>query len=243
MEQISKKPDAHHQRIAAIVVAAGSSKRMCGVDKVFVEVAQRPLLAHSVQILEDAPEIDDIVLVVNSRSIEHARDLSVGHGWQKVREIIAGGERRQDSVRKGLEILGDVKWVVVHDGARPCLSRDMLVRGFEAAHETGAAVAAMPVKDTIKVVLEDHRILKTPSRDQLWIVQTPQIFRQTLLSEAHQRVTEDVTDDASMVECIRGTVKVFMGSYDNIKVTTTEDLAFVEILLTDRITATKRTAL
>lgn len=243
MGQISKKPDVHHQRVAAIVVAAGSSERMRGVDKVFVEIAQRPLLAYSVQILEDAPEIDEIVLVVNSRSIERAHDLSVGQEWRKVREIIVGGERRQDSVRKGLEILDNVKWVVVHDGARPRLTRHMLLRGFEAARETGAAVAAVPVKDTIKVVQENYSILETPPRDQFWIAQTPQIFRKTLLSEAHQHVTEDVTDDASMVELMRGKVKVFVGSYDNIKVTTTEDLAFVETLLTNRVAVTEKTAL
>lgn len=230
----TKDASPTHQRTAAIVVAAGASRRMNGVDKVFAEVAGRPLLAHSIQVLDDSPEVNDIVLVLAPGSINHARRLVADRGWHKVREVCQGGERRQDSVRNGLERVSDAEWVMIHDGARPCLDRDMLLRGLKAANETGAAIAAVPVKDTIKVVSEDNNVVDTPARDRLWAVQTPQIFRRTLLTRAHEEVREDVTDDARMVERIGGTVKVFMGSYENIKVTTPGDLAIVEAFLQHR---------
>ncbi|MBM3944622.1 MAG: 2-C-methyl-D-erythritol 4-phosphate cytidylyltransferase, partial [SAR202 cluster bacterium] len=137
----------------------------------------------------------------------------------------------QDSVRNGLAAVTESDWVVIHDGARPCVDTATLERGLAAARETGAAIAAVPVKDTIKVVDSRNTVVTTPSRDTLWAVQTPQVFRTRLLIEAHDAVRDDVTDDASMVERNGGVVKVFMGSYDNIKVTTPEDLAIAEAFL------------
>ena len=225
------------QRVAAIVVAAGASRRMGGVDKVFAEVAGKPLLAHSVQALEDTAEVDDIVLVLAAENVERGRDLAAAQKWRKVSAVCAGGQRRQDSVRNGLAAAEGAEWLVIHDGARPCVDAAAVRRGLEAARETGAAIAAVRVKDTIKVVSHDMDVTETPSRDRLWAVQTPQVFRAALLRRAHATVAENVTDDASMVERTGGKVKVFLGSYENIKVTTTEDLAVVEVLLQRRAAA------
>ena len=134
---------------------------------------------------------------------------------------------------RGLEHFLDGRnpWIVVHDGARPCFGPDILERGLDAARETGAAVAAVPSKDTIKIVSPSHLVESTPLRDTLWMVQTPQVFRYDLLIQAHRTCEKTVTDDASMVESLGHKVKVFMGSYSNIKVTTPEDLAVAEIFL------------
>jgi 2-C-methyl-D-erythritol 4-phosphate cytidylyltransferase len=225
------------QRVTAIVVAAGASRRMAGVDKVFAQVAGKPLLAHSIQALEDAPGVDAIVLVLAQENVERGRELVASQKWHKVSGICAGGTRRQDSVRNGLAAATGAEWVVVHDGARPCLDTAMIRRGLDAAKETGAAIAAVLVKDTIKIVDRNMAVVETPPRDGLWAVQTPQVFRTALLQRAHQTVKEDVTDDASMVERIGGKIKVFPGSYENIKVTTPEDLVVVEATLTKRLRA------
>ena len=238
LSDIGMGTNAHKsQRVAAIVVAAGVSRRMGGVDKVFAEVAGKPLLAHSVQVLEDTPEVDSIVLVLASENVERGRGLAAAQRWSKVRKVCAGGARRQDSVRKGLAAAKGAEWLIIQDGARPCVDAAMVRRGLDAAKETGAAIAAVQMKDTIKVVDQKMDVVDTPSRDMLWAVQTPQVFRAALLQQAHETVAEDVTDDASMVERIGGKVKVFPGSYENIKVTTPEDLAVVEATLRRRATA------
>ena len=145
--------------------------------------------------------------------------------------VCAGGQRRQDSVRCGLERLAGCRWVIVHDGARPCLDPGILQRGLTAVQECGAAVAGVPVKDTIKQVSPQGQITGTPDRDRLWAAQTPQIFEYALLWQAHQRCTQPVTDDAAMVESLGHPVKMFLGAYENIKVTTTDDLVIAERFL------------
>ncbi|MFH1015911.1 MAG: 2-C-methyl-D-erythritol 4-phosphate cytidylyltransferase, partial [Chloroflexota bacterium] len=142
-----------------------------------------------------------------------------------------GGERRQDSVAAGLKLTGKCDWVVIHDGARPFVTIDLIERGLEAAKETGAAIAAVPVTDTIKEAGEDSIVRQTLPRQNLWAVQTPQVFRIDIITEAYRRARGDVTDDAMLVEQMGHKVKVFMGSYDNIKITTPEDLALAEVLV------------
>jgi 2-C-methyl-D-erythritol 4-phosphate cytidylyltransferase len=217
--------------VGAVVVAAGKSTRMDGVDKTFAPVLGVPLIVHTLACLENFSLVNEVVLVLATEALERGRQLVHEHKFQKVGHICAGGERRQDSVRKGLEVLNPCAWVVVHDGARPCLDQQMLQRGLKAALETGAAVAGMPVKDTIKVVSPDNLVSDTPPRGTLWTAQTPQIFRYDLLVQAHQQCTQTVTDDAAMVESLGHQVKMFPGSYKNLKVTTLEDLTIVEALL------------
>lgn len=229
-------PDAERSRpthLGAIIVAAGESRRMGNIDKIFTPLIGIPLIAHTVEAFESCPLVSDIVLVLSSYNMDRGQALAEDRGWSKVISVCRGGERRQDSVRLGLERLpqGRNPWIAVHDGARPCFDHDILERGMDAAQETGAAVAAVPSKDTIKVVSPSHLVESTPSRDTLWMVQTPQVFRYDLLLQAHRTCEETVTDDASMVESLGHKVKVFMGSYSNIKVTTPEDLAVTEIFL------------
>ena len=227
------------QRVGAVVVAAGESRRMEGIDKVFVTLMHRPLISYSLEVLNDCPHVDSIVLVLSRDNLDPGRRLVEEYGWHKVSDITVGGARRQDSVRSGLRQLIDVDWVLVHDGARPCLTPDLVARGLGEARRTGAATAAVPVKDTVKLATEDLVVTETLPRERLWSVQTPQVFQRSLLAEAHERVPDDVTDDAAMVERIGGTVRLFHGSYDNIKVTTAQDIAIAEAILGGRAATTQ----
>ena len=217
------------------MVAAGKSTRMGGVDKIFAPILGKPLICHTLDQLETCPSIADIVLVLDPDSLLQGRELVNQNGYQKVSRVCPGGQRRQDSVLCGLEALSSCEWVVVHDGARPCLDLAMLKRGLEAAQESGAAVAGVPVKDTIKVVSSQGAVEATPDRESLWAAQTPQVFRLDVLWDAHRRCTGPVTDDAMMVESLGWPVKMFLGSYENLKVTTPEDLLLAEVFLRSRV--------
>lgn len=219
-------------RVGAIIVAAGSSARMGGVDKIFHPILGLPLVGYSLRVLQDSPEVDDIVLVVAPRSIEAAQRLVDDLGCTKVVAVCPGGDRRQDSVGNGLDQLPGVEWVLVQDGARPCITQDMVRRSLETASITGAAVAAVPVKDTIKVVDDDGGVVHTVPRDSLRAIQSPQTFTADILRRAHKEVDSSVTDDATLVELLGYQVRSYPGSYANIKVTTPEDIALVETLLT-----------
>ena len=220
-------------QVGAVIVAAGLGQRMEGVDKVFTPLLGAPLIAWTVGAFENCPQVHRIVLVVREESLDRAGRLAEERGWSKVVRVCAGGQRRQDSVARGLEFLSSCRLVAVHDGARPLVSADVIQRGIEAARKHGAAVAAVPVTDTIKVVSKDL-VVDTPERDGLWAVQTPQVFRFDILDGARRRVEADVTDDSSLVERSGYEVRVFMGSYENIKVTTPRDLTMAEAILRER---------
>ena len=219
--------------LGVVVVAAGRSTRMGGTDKTFADVHGRPLVAHTLGRLAGSRSVTRIALVVADDAVARAEAMIAERRIDKVVAVCAGGERRQDSVYAGLLALGDCRWVAVHDGARPCITGDVLERGLEAARRWSAAVAAVPVKDTIKVVGDDDVVASTPERSTLWAAQTPQVFDYRLLMQAHRSVTADYTDDAAMVEALGHAVRVFMGSYENLKVTTPEDLVFVSQLLAE----------
>ncbi len=219
------------QRIGAVIVAAGRSSRMGGVDKTFAPLLGTLLIARTVEAFEAHPGISDIVLVLADESVQRGRELANARRWSKVGTVCPGGERRQDSVYNGLQALAPCDLVMVHDGARPCVDQATLDRGIQAAVEHGAAVAGVPVKDTIKLVGPDLAIADTPDRSLLWQAQTPQVFRYDLLLEAHRLCQADVTDDAAMVESLGHQVRMFEGSYENIKVTTAGDLVVAEAFL------------
>jgi 2-C-methyl-D-erythritol 4-phosphate cytidylyltransferase len=221
-------------RVGAVIVAAGEGRRMEGLDKVLVPLLGQPLIAYSLSAFEACPAVDDVVLVLSPRNLEAGRDLVRKRGWAKVRALCVGGERRQDSVRQGLAHLPACRWVVVHDGARPCLEPQLILDTLEAAQETGAAVAALPVTDTIKSVGPDRVVAQTLDRGQLWAVQTPQAFLRELLERAHREVREEATDDAALVERLGARVKVVAGSPRNLKVTTPQDLLLAQALLAAR---------
>lgn len=218
-------------KIAAIIVAAGASRRMNGQDKIFASLAGKPVLAHTIAAFEGCGEVDAIIVVVSRENIERCREMVATQGFTKVARIRAGGERRQDSVRAGLEALDGGDWVIVHDGARPLVIGELVRRGLVAARETGAAAAAVPVTDTVKRTGEDNIVRETLDRDGLWAVQTPQVFRYDIISRAYQQAAGDVTDDAALVEANGGRVKLYTGDYGNIKITNPQDLALAEVLL------------
>ncbi len=203
---------------------------MGGVDKVFSLLAGKPVLSRVIDTFQECNLIDQIVIVLSQDKLAQGRELVAGHDWSKVTDVCAGGKRRQDSVLAGLGKLSHCQWVVIHDGVRPLVTADLIQNGIEAAGETGAAVAAVSVTDTIKVAGDDRIVRETLPRHNLWAVQTPQVFRPDMITEAYQRVNDDVTDDASLVEQLGYKVKLYPGSYDNIKITTPDDLALAEIL-------------
>lgn len=221
---------------AAVIVAAGSSRRMEGRDKLWIPLAGRITLARTIDVFEAASIIDTIVLVVNPERLTGASSLCQHEGWRKIARIVGGGPRRQDSVRIGLDALAETapatRWVMIHDGARPLITPTILEAGLQAAQEYQAAVPAVPVKDTIKHVTQGF-VHTTPDRAQLWAVQTPQVFSFPLIYHAHHapQAQAQVTDDAALLERLGQRVAVFPGSYTNIKITTQEDLLIAEALL------------
>lgn len=221
--------DNQQQKVGAVIVAAGSSQRMGGVDKVLAPLGGEPLLARVVDVFQRCDAIDQIVVVLNQPNLEFGQRLVAERGWSKV-TLTLGGERRQDSVLAGLNRLNSCHWVVIHDAARPLVTAELIERGLEAATETGAAIAAVPVTDTIKVAGDDQFVQGTPPRQNLWAAQTPQVFRFDIITEAYRQVKDEVTDDARLVERLGYRVKLYMGAYDNIKVTTPEDLILAGLL-------------
>ena len=218
---------------AAIVLAAGESRRM-GRDKLLLRVAGRPLLTHSLDAFEACALVDQVVVVLAPSNAPEVLPLLTG--YPKVVRTCMGGRRRQDSVRAGLHTLASREWVVVHDGARPLVTPELIAAGVAAARETGAAAAALPVVETLKET-DGHAIVRrTVPRDGLWAVQTPQVFRYDLLLRAHNAALGDVTDDCALVEQIGGQVKLYPGARANLKVTTPEDVAIVDALLRARRT-------
>lgn len=217
----------------AVIVAAGASLRMRGRDKIWMPFAGRPLLAWTVSAFEATPVIDEIVLVVASQHVDEAHELARAEGWGKVRAVVAGGSRRRDSVRIGLEALNRaIIWAVIHDGARPLTTPQMIATGLAAAREAGAAVATEPVKETIKRV-EQNVIVETLPRTRLAQAQTPQVFRRVQLLQAHHRYNApvDLPDDATLALLAGIPLMQYPGGHENMKVTTPEDVPVVEALL------------
>jgi 2-C-methyl-D-erythritol 4-phosphate cytidylyltransferase len=216
-------------RIGAVIVAAGASRRMAGTDKMTALLAGKTIVGRVLDTFQNCGNIDEIVVVLNEASIRETGHL-VGRNHNVPVKICAGGERRQDSVKKGLAALTPCDWVVIHDGARPLVTVNLIEEGIQAAAETGAAVAAVPVTDTLKLA-DGGFVRETLPRQNIWAVQTPQVFRYEIINQAHQQVTEDATDDAAMVERLGCKVKIFPGSYRNIKITTPGDLLIAEAFL------------
>jgi len=218
------------QKVGAVIVAAGESQRMGGVDKMWALLGGKPVLARVADTFQNCSLIDQIVIVLNEQNLKRGKQLVAEQGWSKITDVCPGGKRRQDSVVAGLSRLRNCNWVVIHDGARPLVTEELIHQGLSQAKETGAAVAAVPVTDTIKVAGDDRIVRQTPPRQNLWAVQTPQVFLPDIITEAYQQAKGEVTDDASLVEQSGYRVKLYMGSYDNIKITTPDDLALAEVL-------------
>ena len=234
--------------LAAIIVAAGKSERMGGVDKQLRTLGGLPVLAHTIAAFEACEDVDAIVLVVRPDAMAAAAELKALYSWRKVRAFVPGGERRQDSVGAGLTAVGRLErdgtaertrgydWVAIHDGARPLVTPGLITRGWAAAQGVGAAVAALPSTDTIKSTDATHTITGSPDRSNLWLAQTPQVFRTSLLVGAYEALAEredppTITDCSRVVELMGHRVIVYEGERTNIKITTPLDLVIAEAIL------------
>lgn len=234
MKPSNKNTDTHRERVTAIIVAAGAGVRMGGLDKLFADVGGVPLLARTLRAFDTCPSVDEIIVVSSDANLDRCWKLARALGFKKVTQVVLGGARRQDSVLQGLAQVKDSPWVIIHDGVRPFVDDALITAGLAAAKQHGAAVAAVPVKDTIKVVNADGLVRNTPARETLWAAQTPQVFRTELIRSAYQDAFGDVTDDAMLLERSGHPVSVYQGSNDNIKVTTPDDLDLAECILARR---------
>ena len=224
---------------SAIIVAAGKGTRMGpNVDKLFLEVAGRPVVAHTWQRFHDTAAIDEIVIVVRDGMQSAFAELAGEFNLGKPHRFVAGGAERQDSVWNGLAAISPLaKIVVIQDGARPCPTPELIVATIEAARETGAAVAAQAVTDTIKESSDGQIIARTLDRSKLWAVQTPQTFRVEVIRQALAEVRRRgmrVTDDTAACELIGQPVRLVVGAKPNPKVTLSTDLPYVGLLLADK---------
>lgn len=249
----------------AIVLAAGSGSRMnSGVAKQYLLIKEKPLIWYSLSEFERCPFIDEIVLVTRAEDISFCRtEIVEKYGFEKVRQIVEGGQERYDSVYLGLLAAGVCDYVYIHDGARPFVSREILERLRDDVGVYGACTVGMPVKDTIKLSDEDGFCASTPDRSRVWQIQTPQAFSRDLILSAHERLRRlrgagdcargtsqtggqtqeethesrqlQVTDDAMVVEQMTDVkVKLTRGDYRNIKITTPEDLRLAELFAEER---------
>lgn len=230
----------HKIRCGAVVLAAGSGKRMgTGTKKQFLLLKEKPILYYSLKAMQDS-FMDEIVLVTGKEDIAFCKEEIVDrYGFDKVKTITEGGRERYHSVALGLEKLGPCDYIFIHDGARPFLTQDILESSLRDAKECGACVTGVPVKDTIKITDENGFVKETPSRRSLYAVQTPQTFSAALIREGYRRLLEQeddllsagiaITDDAMVVETLMNhPVKISKGSYENIKITTPDDLKTAE---------------
>lgn len=222
----------------AIVLAAGQGKRMhTKIQKQFLEIKGYPVLYYSLRCFQDSPLIEDIILVTGEESVPYCqKEIVDKYGFTKVTKVIPGGKERYDSVYQGLLACENSDYVLIHDGARPFITEEILERGLTGAEETGACAVGMPSKDTVKIADESGYIAETPDRNKVWMIQTPQIFQYALIRNAHEsirtREMSNVTDDAMVVEQETGIkVRLAEGSYQNIKITTPEDLGVAELFL------------
>lgn len=228
-----------NSKIAVLIPAAGQGKRMgSSVKKPYLMLTDKPILSHTIERFERNSAVDDIFVIVHEADFESCNNNVLDpYRYKKVRGLIPGGETRQASVFNGLSALADdVDYVIIHDGVRPFINDEIIAKCLEATAEWGASVAAVPVKETIKFCNEDHFIVETLDRKLLWRVQTPQVFRKTLIETAHKKAIQesnDAPDDATLVERLGSPIKLVMGSYRNVKLTTPEDMRFAETIIKD----------
>lgn len=225
-------------KCTAIVLAAGQGKRMgTSVQKQYLEIQDKPVLFYSLNAFQESEIIDDIILVVGEGQKEYCqKEFVEKFGFSKVSKIVYGGSERYFSVWNGLCEIKDSEYVYIHDGARPFVTGEIIKRAFEGVQAEKACVVGMPVKDTIKIADNQGYAEYTPNRSLVWMIQTPQVFELSLIKKAYAKLMElkdiPVTDDAMVVEQMLGIkVKLIEGSYENIKITTPEDLFVADSFL------------
>ncbi len=224
-----------NMKYQVVVPAAGQGKRMqAGKNKQFIELVGKPVIIHTLMVFEQDEDCAGVILVVNENERVVFEELLVKHSIHKVSSIVSGGLERQHSVYNGLLEVDGVEIVLVHDGARPFVKQKLLTKLVGTASESGSAIAAVPVKDTIKKATSVNKVVETVERSSLWAVQTPQAFRVSILRQAHEKAMNDDflgTDEASLVERLDHEVIIVESDYQNIKLTTPEDLIFAEAIL------------
>ncbi len=231
----------------AVILAAGSGSRMkTDVKKQYMEIGGKPLVYYSIKAFEESA-VDDIVLVVSRGDVDYVKkEIVEKYKFDKVTAVVEGGLARYHSVRLGLMAAApDCDYAFIHDGARPFVNREIIMRAMSAVREFKACVVGMPAKDTIKIADEKGFAASTPDRNLMWVVQTPQVFSYQMILDLYKRLDREegdlmakginITDDAMVVEYYTDTkVKLVEGSYDNIKITTPEDVAVAEAILQRR---------
>ena len=228
------------KQVTAIIVAGGSGKRMgTNIKKQFIEMNEKEILAHTIETFNRSKVIDDIIVVVGEEDCQRVQeDIVNKYGYYKVSKVVKGGKERQDSVYNGLiAVQKETEYVMIHDGARPFISETIIEKALKVTKEKKATVVAVPVKDTIKVVNQEGKVEGTPNRSTLWSVQTPQSFEKQLLMRAYEFAREkklDVTDDSMIVEAYGSEVHIVEGEYNNIKITTIEDLDLGQAILKNK---------
>ncbi|MBR6802376.1 MAG: 2-C-methyl-D-erythritol 4-phosphate cytidylyltransferase [Kiritimatiellae bacterium] len=225
-------------KVTAIVLASGKATRMgSGLDKCFLSLGAKPVVAWSLLAFEACKDVNSIILVVRKDQVAAARGLQMMFGIKKLKAIVVGGRRRQDSVQAALKGIApyETQFIVVHDAARPCVTPALISETLKSARKFGSGVAAMPMVDTVKVAEKDLIVTSTPDRSTLWAVQTPQTFESKKLIEAYNTFGTDktvtYTDDASVMEAAGETVRLVKWTEPNIKITTPIDLTIAAALL------------
>lgn len=222
-------------KCTAIILAAGQGKRMnSSVQKQFLVLQGKPLLYYSLECFQKSEEIDDIILVTGKECIDFCKKEIIGlYGFTKVSAVVSGGKERYDSVYAGLCACKNTDYVFIHDGARPFVTEEILKRTKEAVLKFQACVVGMPSKDTVKIADENGMVEETPKRSRVWSIQTPQAFSYDLIKKAHEcaraHCMDEITDDAMVIEAYTQVpVRLVKGSYENIKITTPDDLLVAE---------------
>ncbi len=223
--------------VSAVIVSAGNSTRMGGVNKQFLELDGAPVIVNTITAFQKSKIIDEIVIVTRESDIDDMIKLIEKYEFYKISNVVAGGETRQLSVYKGVtSTSNEADLVAVHDGARPLVTVDLIDKTIKAAAEYGAAATGVKVKDTVKTVDENDNIIDTPDRAYMRFIHTPQVFNKKLYLDAVNTVenSKDFTDDCMLIEAYGKTVKFVDGDYENIKITTPEDVALAESYLARR---------
>lgn len=219
--------------LSAIILAAGAGRRLGSLaPKPLVKIGGKPLIIYSLEPLNKHPAIDEIILVAGAQNKAAISKAISGYSFKKIKVLCPGGARRQDSVYNGLKAVSPgSNWVLIHDSARPFIDSKLITKVISAAKKTHAAILGVPVKATIKSIKNSGMVDRTPDRNNLWEIQTPQVFKKELILKAYNKYfKENFTDDASLVERSGKNVLVVRGSYENIKITTKVDLLLAGLI-------------
>ena len=228
---MAKITEKENRIVSAVIVSAGNSTRMGGVNKQFLELDGAPVIVNTIKMFQRCQMIDEIIVVTRESDIDEMANLVEKYDFSKVFNIVAGGETRQLSVYEGVTATSNIAdLVVIHDGARPLVTLKVIEETIKTASEYGAAATGVKVKDTVKIVDDNNNIIDTPDRAYMRFIQTPQVFDKKLYLDAVNTVenSKNFTDDCMLIEAFGRTVKYVDGDYENIKITTPEDIELAE---------------